>query len=313
MAAPEGFVHQAQIYGSQTEFVAAALPFVRDGVRAGEPVLVAVPQHNLSALDEALGADAAGAELHSAQEWYENPARTRAKFVRWVAEHSNGHRIRLLGEPQWPLGSEAGIREWARHESILNLALAGQPVSFVCPYDAEALPETILDHARRTHPELYGPDGVSRSDAYLEPREYCRLLDAEVEAATEPPLFELGFDLDGLAGVRRVVERTATAAGIAPAQVDELVFAVHEVAANAVVHGAGSPLLRVWRHPTELVCEVSDAGRGPDRLAGQLPPDPSDSSGWGLWTARQMCEAIEVRAATSGNAVAVYAGGTAGL
>ena len=44
-------------------------------------------------------------------------------------------RARLMGEPPWADGSEAQIRDWARHESVINVAFSGLPVSVVCPYD----------------------------------------------------------------------------------------------------------------------------------------------------------------------------------
>lgn len=53
--APEGFVHRAQIYESQSDFVAAALPFVLEGVRAGEPVLGRIKGANAAVLRDVGG------------------------------------------------------------------------------------------------------------------------------------------------------------------------------------------------------------------------------------------------------------------
>ena len=47
---------------------------------------------------------------------------------------------RLIGEPPWAIGHEAQVRDWARHESVINVAFADRQVTFICPYDAQALP-----------------------------------------------------------------------------------------------------------------------------------------------------------------------------
>ena len=39
---PRVFRHQALFYSGDDSFLAATLPFIRDGVEAGEPVMVAV-------------------------------------------------------------------------------------------------------------------------------------------------------------------------------------------------------------------------------------------------------------------------------
>ena len=56
-----------------------------------------------------------------------------------------------MGEPPWALGHKARVRDWARHESVVNVAFASLPVTFICPYDAQALPQEVLNHARK-HP-----------------------------------------------------------------------------------------------------------------------------------------------------------------
>ena len=92
--------------------------------------------------------------LYVVEQWYETSARTREKFARWAAEHADGGRTRLIGEPPWAIGHEAQVRDWARHESVINVAFADRQVTFICPYDAQALPAEVLGYARSTHPEI---------------------------------------------------------------------------------------------------------------------------------------------------------------
>lgn len=306
-----GFVHEALIYSSEQEFLGAALPFLEAGLGAGEPILVAVQERNVEALSRRLPPDSDRLELWTAEEWYENPSRSRAKFAAWVAGHRNGHRVRLLGEPPWPLASEARIREWARHESVLNVEFADLPLTFACPYDARALPESVIEHARSTHPEIRGPGGVAASEHYADPRAYCRRLNGEGRAHKGAPAVET--EIAGLAAVRRLVEGEARRAGLAGKRIEDLVLAVDEIATNALRHGAAPAAIRIWRQPEEVVFEVRDGGGGvADPLAGQLRPELARGRGWGIWIARMLADAVEIRTGAGESAVSIYAATPAG-
>jgi hypothetical protein len=68
-------------------------------------------------------------------------------------EHADSERVRIIGEPVWRGLSSAAVTEWTRYESlIIELALA--PLSLVRPYDVRELPDLVVAHAGRTHPEL---------------------------------------------------------------------------------------------------------------------------------------------------------------
>lgn len=292
-----GFLHQALIYGSEQEFLDVALPFVRQGVSSSQPTLVAVQDRHVENLRSALGGTPEGLTLYPVEEWYETSAQTREKFVRWAAEKAQGRkRVRLIGEPPWAIGHDAQVRDWARHESVINVAFAGHPVTFICPYDARALPEEILGHAMDTHPQMVDAGGTSVSESYEDPLAFCRRLDAEVEPNGGEPALELSFGLDDLPTLRRLVGRAARDAGLPPAHSDELVFAINEIATNALIHGLPPATVRVLHADGEVVVEVSDAGDGiGDVLAGQLTPAADGLGGRGLWLARQLCDAVEVR------------------
>ena len=291
-----GFVHPALIYGSDDEFMDVALPFVEQGIAANEPVLVAVQSRNIENLRAALGGEPSGVTLLSVEEWYETSARTRDKFGRWAHERIESGRVRLIGEPPWAVSNEAQVRDWARYESVINVAFADLPVSLMCPYDSRALPEEIVEHAHTTHPELARRDGLARSGHYEDPRAFCRRLDARVKRPAGEPSTELDFGLADLHGSRRLVRSMAIAGGLPGSRSDELALAVNEVASNAIVHGRAPASLRIWQGDRELVCEVSDSGEGiDDVLAGQLTPPPDGIGGRGLWLARMVCDAVEIR------------------
>lgn len=308
-SAPQaGFVHSALIYGSDAAFMDVGLPFVERGIEAREPTLVAVQASNIDNLRSALGGEPDGVTLLSMDEWYESSARTRDKFVRWAREHAGPGRVRLMGEPPWAIGNDAAVRDWARYESVINVAFDGMPVSFLCPYDARELPSEIVEHAYRTHPEIAGPLGSVASDSYEDPHEFCRRLDTRVERPDGDPSTVLAIDLADLQLVRRTVAAAALAFGLSGTRADELALAVNEIASNAVVHGRPPATLRIWRETDELICEVSDAGDGiKDVLAGQLTPALDEIGGRGIWLTRMLSDAVEIRNGVGCTVVSIHA------
>jgi anti-sigma regulatory factor (Ser/Thr protein kinase) len=292
----KGFVHQALIYGSDREFMDVALPFVEEGLSGREQVLVAVENRHLEGLRGALGGIPEGATFQPAEGWYGTSAGTREKFARWASERTaGGRRARLIGEPPWALGNPARVRDWARHESILNVAFASLPLSFICPYDARALPDEVLEHARGTHPQMLSPEGSSSSDSYVDPLEFCERLDATVEAQSLEPSLEIVFELADLPVVRRLIGSLALDTGLTSARTEEIVLAANEIATNAVVHGSPPATVRAWKRSDQIIVEVTDAGDGiRNVLAGQLPPPPDGLGGRGLWLTRLLCDAVEI-------------------
>ena len=61
-------------------------------------------------------------------------------------------------------------------------------------------------------------------------------------AATDAPILDQVFDADSLYALRAAVAAHGAQAGLPPGRADDLVIAVHELAANAVRHGAGHGL-----------------------------------------------------------------------
>jgi anti-sigma regulatory factor (Ser/Thr protein kinase) len=280
---------------------------VRGGHHNGETVLARVKSENADALGAALAGDDRGADVGTADDFYENASRTRAKFLDWVSGRTGGSRIRMLGEPPWPLDSAAGVRDWARHEAVINLAFAGLPVTFACPYDAGSLPPEIIDHAEHTHPSILTSGGSSDSPSYAEPDVFCESLDGQVPLRTGLPAMQMPFDRGNLHAVRELVAEEGSAAGLSGNRLFELMLAVDEIATNAVLHGASPANLKLWREPGELIWEVADTGPGiADPLVGQLAPDSSAPGGRGLWMARMICDWVEFRSDEAGTIVALH-------
>ena len=98
-------------------------------------------------------------------------------------------------------------------------------------------------------------------------------------AAGDALILEQAFDADSLYALRAAVAAHGLAAGLSPGRADNLVIAVHELAANAVRHGAGHGELRVWNVGRTLRCQISDDGLPPAAEDGQAPSDDGAASG----------------------------------
>jgi anti-sigma regulatory factor (Ser/Thr protein kinase) len=299
------FQHEAAFYSGADGFLGATLPFIGQALAAEEPILVAVSDEKIGLLRSVLGTDARRVRFEDMSEMGSNPARIIPEWLRFVGERQQGGgTVWGVGEPIGPDRSGQVLVECQLHESLLNVAFAQTPrFNLLCPYDADVLDAAVLDEAHRSHP-LVSHGGVRRMSD-------CARDFAEVSAPWELPLTtvpltasELPFsELDWLPAVRRFIRRRARAAGLSIARTDDLVLAVNEVVANSLVHGGGSGVLRIWQERDALVCEVSDAGRLGEPLAGRLPPVAGQSGGWGLWLANQLCELVQLRSYDHGNVV----------
>jgi anti-sigma regulatory factor (Ser/Thr protein kinase) len=107
-------------------------------------------------------------------------------------------------------------------------------------------------------------------------------------------ILDLGFDSSTLRVLRAVVQEHAGQAGMPEDRVVEVVLAVHELAANAVRHGAGAGRLRIWNLAGTLRCQVEDGGSATcDGQRDRTDPWPY-VDGHGLWVVRQVADDMEV-------------------
>jgi anti-sigma regulatory factor (Ser/Thr protein kinase) len=300
VACPGLLSHRAFIYGSPSDFVAGMAPFARDGLEQGDTVFAAAHRPNIEALREELGDDAAEVQLHDTAQWCVRPYERLQAFRALVGELPPGTTLRAMGEPVW-VGSEAVLRQWARYESIINLALAGAPMEFVCLYDGAALPDEILAHALHTHPEqVPAGGGTIPCETFVEPAQFF-----PGPAASQPRGLSR-LPLDGPA-LRRSVAAQAVGAGMSQERAEEFVLSAYEVTTNALVHGADPMRAYVWAQDGELIFRISDSGPGlRDPLAGWLPPEDLSGGGWGLPIARQLCDAVEIAAGPAGTTVSLH-------
>lgn len=163
----------------------------------------------------------------------------------------------------------------------------------------------MIEQARRNHPFLRGPGEQLVSSSFAGAECFAAPFDDPL-----PPISseasELHFKEAELGEVRRLVRAHASAAGLSPGRIADLVLAVSEIATNSLLHGGGAGTLWVWRAGDTIICEVRDEGRIEDPLVGRRRPSPSALGGRGLWLANQLCELVQVRAFASHGVVRLH-------
>jgi anti-sigma regulatory factor (Ser/Thr protein kinase) len=298
------FRHEALLYAGEDDFADRVGGFVREGVDAGEPVLVAVSGSRIDLLRRVLGGAARWVTFVDMDALGANPGRILPAWRTFADPHvAAGRHIRGVGEPISPGRSAAELVECHRHEALLNLAFDGGGAWWlVCPYDTSALPADVIAEARCTHPLVWSDRRGRPSAEYRGRFAGAEPFDAPLP---DPPAAaeEMRFTVADLRAVRAAVAAAARGWGLPEPRVADLILAAGEVAANSVRHGGGSGSMRIWFDAGSAVCEIRDAGFIAQPLAGREPPNAANAGGYGLWLANQVCDLVQVRSSPAGTAV----------
>lgn len=305
--AQDEFVHPALLYRDDEEYLAGTVPFIREGLAAGEPVAVAVPGPNLQLIRDALGADEQAVLLRDMTVAGRNPGRIIPTVLLAFADAHQGRRVRLIGEPIWAGRSATEYPACAQHEALINAAFTGRRATILCPYNTELLDPVWVEDAYKTHPLMW--DGTSRFDSshYDDPIVVAagfnrRLPGPPADAVTST------VDVYTLSAIRHFVAEHADRAGLAPERVADLVLAVNELAANAVEHGGGTGEIALWVEEDHLICQLSDSGYLSQPLAGRIPV-PADAlvtGGRGLLLVNQLCDLVRVHTTPAGTTIRIH-------
>ena len=293
--------HEAFLYRGEDDFLAGTVPFVYDGVAAGQPVMVAIRGSLLPALRSALGPAAAEVLFVDMAELGHNPARIIPGWRRFLDERCVDDRpVRGVGEPIWAGRRPAEVTEAQLHEALLNVAVEPDtPLWLRCPYDMDSLTDAELDEAARSHPILVEA-GVLRGSCSYAGMQHVE--DLFAAAMPEPDRPAEGIALPASpADVAAFVERQAEAVGLAAERAAGLSMAMRELTA------AANPgcRLRIWTEPGALVCEVLDPDPVDDPLAGRVQPADGEPDARGLWLANRTCDLVQVRSTPDGSTVRV--------
>jgi anti-sigma regulatory factor (Ser/Thr protein kinase) len=309
-----GYFHEALLYDSDEELLAVALPFVQEGVAAGEPVVVALGDRSAALVQAALG-DTAGVAVEvdggrAAVGRYANPVDALSFYRETFTQHAAAGvgQVRVLGETPHP-GLGQPWEWWARYEATVNHAFAAFPVWGLCPYDLRRTSAAVVEDVTRSHPYLAAADGAHRDNpCYRDPAQF---LTGRAPAVLDPLLAHpaRGALLDPTPAVARAAVRDiAAATALVRARVEDMVLAVNEAVTNATCHGRRPARLRIWAALERLVAAVTDRGPGPtDPYAGLLPTPPT-AGGRGLWMIYRLCSHVTFHRDEQGFTLGLVAG-----
>jgi anti-sigma regulatory factor (Ser/Thr protein kinase) len=304
--AGSSLVHRALLYDTPDQFLAAAVPFVTEGLNRGDSVIAVTSDVNADLLRQRLNGGADRVTFLQAAQWYDAPGRTLAAYHSRLDQLAEGSTcLRVIGEPIWTGLDPLETTEWGRYESVVNVSLAACPVWIMCGYDRRSLPTSVVDDARRTHPELAIGELFESSETYADPASYYAEHNGSLTERPSSGVEWLPITGD-LVPMRAFVALHAARLGLPADQLDDFLLSVNEVATNALRHGGGHGDVRLWATERRVICEVSDSGGADDKFLGFLRPDPHGERGHGLWIARQLCDLLEIHTGGPGTTVRIH-------
>ena len=301
------FRHEAMLYAGEEEFLAGAVPFIKDAVQSDEPILVVVSAAKIALLRDRLGNDAEAVQFADMAAIGTNPARIIPAWVDFVAENSgDGRRLRGIGEAIWRERGPAELIECQRHEALLNTAFEEtSDFWLLCPYDTTGLDPEVIDEAHRSHPYVFSETAERESPTYRGPDNAVAHFDAALPAPP-PDSHVLTFEKGPMREVRKFVGDEAIRAGLGPEAVQGFVLAAGELVTNSIRHGGGGGTLAIWSEGESVICDVRDQGRFPHALIDRTRPSASSDGGRGLWLVNQLCDLVQLRSFPNGTAVRAH-------
>jgi anti-sigma regulatory factor (Ser/Thr protein kinase) len=298
-----GFDHSALFYRSEREYVDSLVQFIGAGLAQRQPVLVAVPGDRLASLRRALGAHADDVTMADMIEFGRNPGRILAGQYSFVERHPEQH-VRIVAEPAWAGRTENEYLACMQHEALANIAFSGSSITGLCPYDASRLNESLLQHVRLSHPQVWQGGSPTHCPEYA--------VDAALQRCNQPlaaspaaltHTVEHALDL---AGARRCAERCGRLLGMTPDRIADLLLVTTELATNSLDHAGGPCRLAFWYDSGFVICEARDIGQWADPLAGRRPPGTTGAGPYGLFVVNAIADLLRTHTTSAGTTVHAY-------
>jgi hypothetical protein len=277
--------HAAALFESGDDLHRRVVPFMRDGLAAGETVVALVSGDAAVQLRDGLGVDHRDVRWQLPDLSYRSLGPMFDGLRRYLAgQYAAGNRVRLIAEND-TASSTARIAAYLRFEAASNQVLGAYAFPWVCLYDQRRYPAHVLKHVCQVHPLLVGPDGRSvASSAYVSPDAYLDAHPGPLSAIPPQPTVDIWVTTAGqLATARRTAAETACGLGLTEEAGDDFELVAAELLSNALRHGERPCRVRVWATPLHVVLRVDDQGPGDDiAIKGFHPPDPANGHRGGM-------------------------------
>jgi hypothetical protein len=188
--------HVCAFYNGDSDQYAALLPFITEGLAAGDRVVTFVDAHGHGDRVERLrgaGVDVAAAERNGQleiQDWEDAYLRggrfEPAAMLGFVQDSINTGRgrgfprTRAWANMEWALQDVPGVEQVAVYESRLNYILPLYREAVVCAYDITRFPAAVLEDVARAHPYLLADGLVQANPHYVPPEQLVPELESKL-------------------------------------------------------------------------------------------------------------------------------------
>jgi len=292
------YTHDALFFDSPGQLTDVAVPFLLEGLAAGEAAVVATSTGIANLLRQAVDGDPRVHVIERGDVYRARTPTAITTFRRLAEQHAADgvKRVRVVGEVDFG-PTERDWLEWQRYESVINDALAEWPLWGLCVFDTQRLPAPLIESALRTHSTLVTDGDRAPNPEFADPADYLRSLPVPGEPLEDTAPRLAAPDVSDFIGLRHAVAAELDRVPAPRDAVEDFLLAVDEMTSNAMRHGGPPVSLRLWVADDRIVCTISDHGPGwDDPFAGYGPAHGEDLSrgGMGLWLARQLCDHVDI-------------------
>jgi anti-sigma regulatory factor (Ser/Thr protein kinase) len=292
------FVHDALLFDTSDALVEVAVPFLLDGLEAGDAAVIAAGARTADVLRDAVDGHPLVHVLERGDVYRARTPTAITTFRRLaeqrVADGVSG--VRVVGEVDFG-PTDRDWLEWQRYESVINEALGDWPLWGLCVFDTQRLPAPIVESALHSHSRLASPTGFRPNPDFVLPADYLRTLPVPADPLEQTAPRLQAPDVDDFIGLRHAVAAELATVDAPRDLIEDFLLAVDEMTSNALRHGGPPVSLRLWSAADRIVCTIADRGTGwDDPFAGYGPAHGDDLSrgGMGLWLARQLCDHVDI-------------------
>lgn len=285
------FMHPALFYNSEQEYLDCLVPFITEGLEAGQPVLAAVPGPNLAALRDALGDAAGEVTMADMTEAGRNPGRILGGVLGCFAAQHAPKPVRIIGEPIWSSRSKDEYPACVQHEALINNAFAGWDITVLCPYDAAHLDLSVIADARITHPMLWQAGQGEQDSAAFAPDAVWAYYNEPLPSNSTAATYTV-HELADLSGVRAFAAAYGRRFDLPSDTVTNLQMIGNELATMGVQHDGEACRVALWQDDGHLICEARDRGHLDDPLAGRRPYQSDTARGRALFVVHAVADLV---------------------
>ena len=322
-AGQDDALHAAAFYDSAESLRTRAVPYLREGLKRAESVVVVTSNGVEQVLKSALGGDAERVHWQAVEVSYRRLGAMFEGFRQFLADQrAAGAAMRLLTQSGGDGGPDR-LAAYLRFEAMANEVYRPYGYQWACLYDKDAHPPEILRQVREVHPQVLEPGGRTiRSTDYVPPGEFVAR--GGPPAPIPPDVVEFDFELTGpgqLRTLRRLLNAWTASRGIDGDDADAVLIAVGEAVTSALQHRApqhrapqhrdlqhGAPArVRAWTSGGTARVRIDAASAAPiPATTGYHRPHTANDHDTGLWVARQLADILTIHTDQAGTTIELH-------